>query len=130
MRRERKWPASPIAFELEQDGTPVSPRTITRLLARLGSNRRRFIDPTGETNREPQQIIAAYPGHMVHIDVKKVGRIPDGGGWRVHGRGSSPQARRQRRPGLLHLVVLIKCLVVLGWPLTIRAKCAAHPAVR
>jgi hypothetical protein len=26
---------------------------------------------------------------MIHIDVKKVGRIPDGGGWRVHGRGSS-----------------------------------------
>jgi hypothetical protein len=25
---------------------------------------------------------------MIHIDVKKVGRIPDGGGWRVHGRGT------------------------------------------
>ena len=25
---------------------------------------------------------------MVHLDVKKVGRIPDGGGWRVHGKGS------------------------------------------
>lgn len=25
---------------------------------------------------------------MVHIDVKKVGRIPDGGGWRAHGRDS------------------------------------------
>ena len=25
---------------------------------------------------------------MVHLDVKKVGRIPDGGGWRTHGRGS------------------------------------------
>jgi hypothetical protein len=23
----------------------------------------------------------------VHMDVKKIGRIPDGGGWRVHGRG-------------------------------------------
>lgn len=23
---------------------------------------------------------------MVHVDVKKLGRIPDGGGWRVHGR--------------------------------------------
>ncbi|RBO79689.1 hypothetical protein DFR74_13415 [Nocardia puris] len=26
---------------------------------------------------------------MVHVDIKKVGRIPDGGGWRVHGRGSA-----------------------------------------
>jgi transposase InsO family protein len=25
---------------------------------------------------------------MVHLGVKKVGRIPDGGGWRIHGRGS------------------------------------------
>lgn len=26
---------------------------------------------------------------MVHVDIKKLGRIPDGGGWRVHGRGSA-----------------------------------------
>lgn len=26
---------------------------------------------------------------MVHLDVKKVGRIPEVGGWRVHGRGST-----------------------------------------
>ncbi|MFP1151420.1 integrase core domain-containing protein, partial [Mycobacterium sherrisii] len=37
-------------------------------------------------------ITARWPGHMVHVDVKKVGRIPDGGGWRVHGKGSA-QAR-------------------------------------
>ncbi|MFF5945740.1 helix-turn-helix domain-containing protein, partial [Streptomyces althioticus] len=96
MRREHKWSASRIAFELEQDGTPVSRRTITRLLSQLGLNRRRFIDPDGELNREPQRIVAARPGHMVHIDVKKVGRIPDGGGWRVHGRGS-PQAKAAER---------------------------------
>jgi transposase InsO family protein len=26
------------------------------------------------------------PGDLVHLDVKKLGRIPEGGGWRVHGR--------------------------------------------
>lgn len=26
------------------------------------------------------------PGDMVHLDVKRLGRIPEGGGWRVHGR--------------------------------------------
>src|SRR5699024_5907805 len=88
MRREHERSASRIAFELEQAGTPVSRRTITRLLAQLGLNRRKFIDPNGETNREPQSINAKRPGHMVHLDVKKVGRIPDGGGWRVHGEGS------------------------------------------
>ena len=89
MRREHKWSASRIAFELHQDGTPVGRRTITRLLAQLGLNRRKFIDPNGETNREPQKIIAERPGHMVHIDVKKTGRIPDGGGWRAHGKNSA-----------------------------------------
>lgn len=88
MRREHKWSASRIGFELTQEGVVVSRRTISRVLLQLGLNRRRFIDPTGESNRKPQVINAKRPGHMIHIDVKKVGRIPEGGGWRVHGRGS------------------------------------------
>ncbi|MFI6448027.1 IS481 family transposase [Kitasatospora sp. NPDC050543] len=88
LRRERKWPAARIAFELAADGIPISRRTVTRHLAALGLNRRKFIDPIGETNREPRKIHARRPGHMAHVDVKKVGRIPDGGGWRAHGRGS------------------------------------------
>ena len=32
-------------------------------------------------------------GALIHIDVKKLGRIPDGGGWRVHGRGGLKKAR-------------------------------------
>ena len=34
--------------------------------------------------------------HMVHLDVKKVGRIPDGGGWRVHGRDSAEHRAANR----------------------------------
>lgn len=109
LRREYKWSASRIAFELEREGVCLSRRTVTRLLGHLGLSHRRFIDPTGETNREPQRIIAERPGHMVHIDVKKVGRIPDGGGWRIHGKGS-PQAkavdrakRRGSRAGYVYL---------------------------
>jgi transposase len=96
MRREHKWSASRIAFELHQGGVSVSRRTITRLLAQLGLNRRRFIDPNGENNREPQKITAKRPGHMVHIDVKKTGRIPEGGGWRAHGK-DSPHAKAVAR---------------------------------
>lgn len=92
MRRSHKWSASRIAFELAQAGFSISRRTVSRHLANLGLNRRRFVDPTGETNREPRKIVARWPGHMVHVDVKKVGRIPNGGGWRAHGRDSS-QAR-------------------------------------
>ena len=40
------------------------------------------------------------PGELVHVDIKKLGRIPDGGGWRVFGRGSARTvARRRDRPG-------------------------------
>jgi transposase InsO family protein len=89
VRRDRKWSASRIAHELGNEGIRISTRTVTRHLAHLGLNRRRFIDPNGESNREPKRIHARWPGHMVHVDVKKVGRIPDGGGHRVHGRGSA-----------------------------------------
>jgi transposase InsO family protein len=34
-----------------------------------------------------------HPGDLVHVDVKKVGRIPDGGGWRVHGRSEQVRGR-------------------------------------
>ena len=27
------------------------------------------------------------PGELVHVDVKKLAGIPDGGGWRIHGLG-------------------------------------------
>ncbi|MEX1077888.1 MAG: IS481 family transposase [Homoserinimonas sp.] len=109
MRRDHKWSASRIEFELAQQHVEISRRTVTRVLAQLGLNRRRFIDPTGESNREPQRIIAKRPGHMVHIDVKKVGRIPNGGGWRVHGRESAQARavdrgkRRDTRPSYVYL---------------------------
>lgn len=96
MRRERKFSAARIAHELAHNGTVISRRTITRHLKALGLSRRKFIDPSGETNREPRKIRARWPGHMVHVDVKKVGRIPDGGGHRIHGRGSA-QAKAAER---------------------------------
>ena len=87
-RRDQKWSAARIAHELAGQGVVINRRTVTRHLSRLGLGRRRFLDPTGESNRRPGTIIARWPGHMAHLDVKKVGRIPDGGGWRIHGRDS------------------------------------------
>jgi transposase InsO family protein len=95
-RREKKWSASRITHELAVQGTVLNRRTVTRHLTRLGLGHRRFLDPTGESNREPGKITARWPGHMVHLDVKKVGRIPDGGGWRIHGKNSD-QARAASR---------------------------------
>ena len=108
LRRSRKWSARRIALELTAEGTRISVRTVGRHLVRLGLNRRRFLDPAGEPNRAPRRIVARRPGHMVHIDIKKVGHIPDGGGWRVHGKGSaqhkaSRAANRRARPGYVFL---------------------------
>lgn len=87
LRRTHKWTARQIHLELTREGRQISAVTVARWLRRLGISRRRDIDPTGASNRA-MKIVARYPGHMVHLDVKKVGRIPDGGGWRAHGRGS------------------------------------------
>ncbi|GHD13964.1 hypothetical protein GCM10008096_30670 [Zhihengliuella salsuginis] len=97
LRRDHKWSATRIAFELDREGIRISPRTVGRWFVRLGINRRRHLLPDGETSRKTsRKITARYPGHMVHLDVKKTGRIPDGGGWFAHGRDSD-QARAAER---------------------------------
>jgi transposase InsO family protein len=96
LRRQRKWSARRIAIELTDQGHRVSTATVGRWLVRLGLNRRRWLDVDGEPLRQPGRITARYRGHMIHLDVKKVGRIPDGGGWRVHGRGSDAHRAADR----------------------------------
>ncbi len=57
--------------------------TIGDVLARHGLSRLRDQDgPTGI----PIRYVRERPGELLHIDVKKLGRIPDGGGHRVRGR--------------------------------------------
>ena len=48
------------------------------------------------------------PGELVHMDVKKLGRIPDGGGWRAHGRAAGDTAaHRKARVGFDYVHSLI-----------------------
>jgi transposase InsO family protein len=86
-RDERRGPDW-IGAEL---GVPA--RTVSRVLARRGQPRLCELDPmTGEVIRSSKQTAVRYersrPGELVHMDVKKLGRIPDGGGWRAHGRAA------------------------------------------
>ena len=70
--------------------------TVWRILQRNGLNRRSWIDrPTGRVIRRYER---SSPGELVHVDVKKVGQIPPGGGWRIHGRNSAQARRSKRRP--------------------------------
>ncbi|HSN10822.1 MAG TPA: IS481 family transposase, partial [Propionibacteriaceae bacterium] len=45
------------------------------------------------------------PGSLVHVDVKKLGKIPDGGGWRAHGRGARPAVKRNLGYDYVHSAV-------------------------
>jgi len=60
--------------------------TVHRVLVRHGLHRLAWMDrPTGQLIRRYEW---AQPGDLVHIDVKKLGQIPPGGGWRVRGRSA------------------------------------------
>jgi transposase InsO family protein len=81
----------------------VPSRTVGRILRRHRVARLCECDPlTGEVIRASKTTAVRYeratPGELVHMDVKKIGRIPDGGGWRAHGRemGSTGAKKRAR----------------------------------
>jgi transposase InsO family protein len=96
-RRERRGPDW-IGAELG-----VAPRTVSRVLARHGVPRLAVLDPiTGEVIRASKATAVRYerdrPGDLVHMDVKKLGRIPDGGGWRAHGRAATVDTKHKKTP--------------------------------
>jgi transposase InsO family protein len=98
VRRDRK--VGPVQLggilAVEHD-LRVPASTIYRVLVRRGISRLRDLDVSGEDLREPVvRYEWARPGDLVHVDVKKIGRIPDGGGWRVHGRGSAQHQAAER----------------------------------
>jgi len=58
--------------------------TVHRILVRHQLNR---LDHLDKMSRAPiRRFEMTRPGELVHLDVKKLGRIPKGGGWRAHGR--------------------------------------------
>jgi transposase InsO family protein len=85
-RRRRRRGAVVIAAELG-----LNPSTVGRILTRHHVPHLTTLDPiTGQPVRESRRAPNRYehpsPGAMIHVDVKKLGRIPAGGGWRLHGR--------------------------------------------
>jgi transposase InsO family protein len=86
MRRTQRRGQDWIGPEL---GVPA--RTVSRVLRRHGAPYLHECDPlTGEVIRASKTTAVRYgrehPGELVHLDVKKIGKIPDGGGWKAHGR--------------------------------------------
>ena len=79
----------------------IAARTVSSILRRHGVPYLRECDPlTGEVIRASKTTAIRYehpyPGSLVHMDVKKIGRIRDGGGWKAHGRAMGSTAHMKR----------------------------------
>lgn len=75
----------------------VSASTASRIIARAGLPKLFQLDPvTGiqirASRRSNLRYERAAAGDLIHVDVKKLGRIPDGGGWRGRGELRSNHA--------------------------------------
>ncbi|BCQ03483.1 hypothetical protein TPCV4_19270 [Cutibacterium avidum] len=69
----------------------IAPSTAGRILTACQLNRLSHVDrATGEPVRRHEH---DHPGSLVHVDVKKLGNIPDGGGWRFVGRQQGDRNR-------------------------------------
>ncbi|TQL95924.1 transposase IS481 family protein [Actinoallomurus bryophytorum] len=88
VRVARRWGPARIAGLLH-----LNPATVHRVLVRYRLNRLAW------TDRATGRVIRRYehqaPGDLVHVDIKKLGNIPDGGGHKTLGR----QAGRKTRSG-------------------------------
>jgi transposase InsO family protein len=89
-----------LAYDL---GRPRS--TIYGVLRRAGISRLSFID-------RPTRTVVRYerdrPGELLHVDVKKLGRIREGGGWRIHGREMGKTQEMRANPvgfDFLHVAI-------------------------
>lgn len=72
-----------------------APSTVHRILVVCRINRLWHVDrATGEPVRRFEM---TRPGELVHVDIKKLGNIPDGGGWRVLGRGRGERNSQAHR---------------------------------
>jgi len=97
-RVERRWGPHRLGPLL---GQPRS--TVYAVLARAGYSRLRDAD---RLSGVPVRYVHDHPGALVHQDHKKLGRIPVGGGHRIHGRENVTRDRRHG-PGYDHFEVVV-----------------------
>jgi transposase InsO family protein len=101
LRFTRRWGPHRIGYHL---GIPRS--TIGRVLDRYRMPLLAHLDQaTGlpVRKRKPVRYEVSAPGELVHVDIKKLGRIPDGGGHRMLGRTIGNRNNKRRGKGYAHL---------------------------
>lgn len=75
LRRKRAWGPHRIGATLR-----IARSTVYAVLRRLGLHR---LDQLHRSTREIIRMVQTAPGELVHLDVKKFGRVPPGGGKRM-----------------------------------------------
>jgi transposase InsO family protein len=101
LRFTQRWGPHRIGYHLH---LPRS--TVGRVLARYRMPLLAHLDQaTGLPVREPKPIRyeMARPGELVHVDIKKLGRIPDGGGHRMLGRQAGKRNNKKQGRGYAFL---------------------------
>ena len=128
--RVRRWGPARIGYLLG-----LHPSTVHRVLTRYRMARLRWLDrPTGQVIR---RIESSRCGELVHVDVKKLGKIPVGGGWRMVGRSAGRRNGEPIRARVGAASMEIRCMVTIfctppsmgtrGW---LTASCSAMSAKR
>lgn len=101
MRREQAWGPHRIGWALG-----IARSTVYAVLRRLGLHRLSWLH---RTTREIVRYERSRPGELVHLDVKKLGRIPLGGGKRFAPgfaeTGAGPRTVRSQGVDYLHVAV-------------------------
>lgn len=100
VRVNRRWGPARIGYLLG-----MHPSTVYRVLSRYGLATLRWLDRA--TGRVIRRYEHEAPGDLVHVDIKKLGRIPTGGGHRVMDRAAGARNKTgteaNRRPGYAFL---------------------------
>ena len=100
----------PLAPHALSAATGAPARTCARIVARAGPPGLADVDRvTGEPRRRGPVTRVRYererPGELLHVDVKKVARIPDGGGWRARGASELDHGHTSAGTACLHVAV-------------------------
>ncbi len=96
LRVSRRWGPARIGYRLG-----MHPSTVHKVLVRYGLARLTWLDRgTGRVIRRYEH---TAPGDLVHVDIKKLGRIPDGGGHRALGRPVGVRNHGSTKPGYAFL---------------------------
>lgn len=100
LRARRRWGAAHIGHEVGLAASTTQKILASGGVGRLDRGDRATAGPVVRYQRD-------RPGELVHVDVKKLAAIRDGGGWRAHGRGAANGQGRHAATGyrFLHTAI-------------------------